>query len=135
MALRGGLEDLAAQSTLSHVIGRCVNADKNARSGLRELLNGVAAVEPALPKLLVVPGVFADRERGLLSLDGEWKLLHGARDVSGLDFRDLKHLAAAVCAALTAVDLFAVLALETRELGFPFGSDFEIIVVGRHCER
>ncbi len=66
MAAGGGLKYLAAEGSLSHMIGRSVDADEELTAGMRELLDRIAPVEGTLPKLFVVPGVFTDGESAIL---------------------------------------------------------------------
>src|ERR1019366_4481047 len=50
--------------------------------GMRQLLYGIAAIERALPKLLIVPGIFADRERDFAAIHQEEGLRFGGDEVT-----------------------------------------------------
>ena len=51
---------------------------------MRQFLDGVAAIERALPKLLVVPGVLADGERDFAAIQKENRLGLGGDEVARL---------------------------------------------------
>ncbi len=63
-----GAEHLLAQLALAEVEGRGVDADDHLRALPHQLVDGVAAIEPVLPELLVVPGVFADGEGDVVAV-------------------------------------------------------------------
>src|SRR5437667_7452214 len=79
-----GAEHGAAKRALLHVVGRSVDADQQTGASIGKLLHGIAAIEAALPILLVVPDVFADRKRRLGSANLNGKLLLGGLEVARL---------------------------------------------------
>src|SRR5260221_3283247 len=86
---RGGGEDLASQRALVHVVWRGIDTDEYLGARLRQFRDRIALVEAALPVLLVIPGVLADREGQTVSIEsGEgWRL--AGEEVAGFVEHDV----------------------------------------------
>ncbi|HEX3990417.1 MAG TPA: hypothetical protein VHX39_04510 [Acetobacteraceae bacterium] len=82
MAAHDSAKHFRAQFPLAQMEGRGVYTDEHIRPGLHQLIDGVAPIKPVRPELLVVPGVFTDGERDVISAHFPDQLRIGGDEIS-----------------------------------------------------
>ncbi len=65
-----GLQHLPAQLPLAQMIGRSGNIQHKIAARVQQIVHRINTVKPAMPEMFVIPGIFANGKRNLLSASG-----------------------------------------------------------------